>query len=76
MGTHWGWNPASGGIGWRQVTPADTITVRVIAGERPIGPGNERRPQQDSNLRSRLRRALLRKPLASIGTWKSLISGG
>ena len=38
------------------MAPADTITFRVVAGERPISPGNEKRPQQDSNLRSRLRR--------------------
>ena len=38
---------------------ADTTMIHVVAGERPIGPGNERRPQQDSNLRSRLRRPML-----------------
>ncbi len=59
MGTHRGQNSASGDIGWHYVAPADTITSRVVAGERPISPGNEERPQQDSNLRSRLRRPLL-----------------
>ena len=58
-GTHGAQNPAPGGIGWRPVARAGTITFRVVAGERPISPGNEKRPQQDSNLRSRLRRPLL-----------------
>jgi CheY-like chemotaxis protein len=58
-GTHGARNPAQGGIGWHCPAAAGTITVRVIAGERPIHPGNEKRPQQDSNLRSRLRRPLL-----------------
>ena len=51
MGTHRGQNSASGDIGWRPVAAADTIMFRVVAGERPISLGNERRPQQDSNLR-------------------------
>jgi hypothetical protein len=59
MGTHRGQNSASGDIGWRHVAPTDTITFRDVAGERPISTGNEKRPQQDSNLRSRLRRPLL-----------------
>ena len=54
---------AQGGIGWHCVAPADTITFRVVASERPINPGNEKRPQQDSNLRSRLRRALIVTPV-------------
>ena len=58
-GTHGARNTASGGVGWHHVSSAGTIAVRVVAGERPIGPGKKKRPQQDSNLRSRLRRPLL-----------------
>jgi len=67
MGTHWGRNTALGGIRWLRAAPPDTTTIRVTAGERPFGPGNGWRPQQDSNLRSRLRRALL----GGLVTWGS-----
>ena len=74
-GTHGARNPAPSGIGWRDVTPAGTVGIRVIAGERPIGPGNEKRPQQDSNLRTRLRRALTKMPLTSTDTQGQLLQG-
>jgi hypothetical protein len=65
MGTHWGRNSAPGGIGGHCMAPAGTSAARVIAGERAIGPGNKKRPQQDSNLRSRLRRALIARAMTS-----------
>ena len=74
-GTHGARNPAQGGIGWHCAAAAGTITVRVIAGERPIGPGNEKRPQQDSNLRSRLRRAHAPKALTCTDLPSNLTHG-
>jgi hypothetical protein len=44
-GTHGARNTASGGVGWHPVSSAGTTAVRVIAGDRPISPGNEKRPQ-------------------------------
>jgi hypothetical protein len=58
----WGRNPAPGAIGWLNAALAGTSAIGVIAGEGPVGPGNEKRPQQDSNLRTRLRRATQPRP--------------
>ena len=58
-GTHGARNTAPGGVGWQCMAPADTTTIHVIAGEGQIPPSHGERPQQDSNLRSRLRRPLL-----------------
>jgi hypothetical protein len=43
----------------RAVSENDINVIRVTAGQRPSDAGNNGRPQQDSNLRSRLRRPLL-----------------
>ncbi len=72
MGTHWGRNPASGRHRLAQrchrLAPSRFAS---LAGERPAGPGHDMRPQQDSNLRTRLRRPML-YPLSYGGcaTWE------
>ena len=58
-GTHWGRNPSSDGLQWHSTSENDICVIRVTAGQRPDNPANDKRPQQDSNLRSRLRRPLL-----------------
>jgi len=64
-GTHGGRNTAPGGIGGQRMALADITTIYVIAGERQFYPGQAERPQQDSNLRTRLRRALIKMTLTS-----------
>jgi hypothetical protein len=51
-----GREPSRSGEGWRAVTKRDNGHFDETAGQRPFGAGQEGRPQQDSNLRSRLRR--------------------
>src|ERR1700690_2520844 len=58
-GTHGGRNTAPGGIGGQRMALADITMIRVVAGERRFCPGHGKRPQQDSNLRTRLRRPML-----------------
>ena len=55
-GTYWGQSPSHGGICWHPVTERDNGHSSVPAGQTRKTPGNNERPQQDSNLRSRLRR--------------------
>ncbi len=52
---------------------ADITAIYVVAGERRFCPGYGGRPQQDSNLRTRLRRPML-YPLSYGGcaTWERL----
>jgi hypothetical protein len=52
-------NPSSDGIRWRQLSEAVNRAARVPAGQGQENPAHDKRPQQDSNLRSRLRRPLL-----------------
>jgi CheY-like chemotaxis protein len=70
-GTHGARNTAQSGIGWLCAAAAGISRIWIIAGERPINPGKEKRPQQDSNLRTRLRRPML-YPLSYGGcaTWE------
>ena len=65
-GTAGGRNLASEGIGWREVALHGTSGFGVSAGEGLICPGNEKRPQQDSTLRTRLRRAGTSGALTSV----------
>ena len=58
-GTHGGRNPSGDDIRRHDASENDIRVICVTAGQRPFGAGNEERPQQDSNLRSRLRRPLL-----------------
>jgi hypothetical protein len=51
-----GREPSNRGDEWRPVTKRDNGHFRETAGQRPFGAGQEGRPQQDSNLRSRLRK--------------------
>ena len=44
---------------WRAVSEDVNRTISGTAGQGTFGPGQDKRPQQDSNLRSRLRRPLL-----------------
>jgi hypothetical protein len=55
---------------------ADITTIHVIAGERQFYPGQAKRPQQDSNLRTRLRRAQIKKTLTSTNTRRGPVPGG
>jgi hypothetical protein len=48
--------PSNGGDRRPSVSENDTHVICVTAGQGPFGAGNDKRPQQDSNLRSRLRR--------------------
>ena len=52
-------NPSDDGIRWQNMSENANQPSRVLAGQGPVGAGDEGRPQQDSNLRSRLRRPLL-----------------
>jgi hypothetical protein len=52
-------NPSPGGIRRRDASENDIHVIQITAGQNPYGPATEGRPQQDSNLRSRLRRPLL-----------------
>ena len=54
-GAHGAENPSDGGIRWHDVSEAVNRPNRVPAGQDPVGAGQKGRPQQDSNLRSRLR---------------------
>jgi hypothetical protein len=52
-------NPSDDGFRWHDVSEDVKKPADVLAGQRPISAAHNRRPQQDSNLRSRLRRPLL-----------------
>ena len=52
-------NPSDDGIRWHDLSEDVKKPARVLAGQRPIDAASDVRPQQDSNLRSRLRRPLL-----------------
>jgi hypothetical protein len=52
-------NPSDDGIRWHDMSESVHQPARETAGQRPVGAGHDGRPQQDSNLRSRLRRPLL-----------------
>jgi hypothetical protein len=56
LGTYWGQSPSRDGICRHPVTEGDNEHSSVPAGQGRKMPGNSKRPQQDSNLRSRLRR--------------------
>jgi hypothetical protein len=51
--------PSSDGISWRDVSEAVNQPVSVPAGQSDVGADSTMRPQQDSNLRTRLRRPML-----------------
>jgi len=51
-----GREPSRGGDQWRTVTKRDNGHCNETAGQGRKSAGNDKRPQQDSNLRSRLRR--------------------
>ena len=56
-------NPSEDGIRQRAVSEHVNLAVSETAGQRPSGAAYGKRPQQDSNLRSRLRRAVPFKAL-------------
>jgi hypothetical protein len=58
-GAQGGRKPSRSGDQWRTVTKRDNGHFRELPGQGQERPGNGWRPQQDSNLRSRLRRPLL-----------------
>ena len=58
-GTYWGRSPSPDGIRQHSVSENDISVIRITAGQMAFDPATEWRPQQDSNLRSRLRRPLL-----------------
>lgn len=62
-GASWGayeaQHPSETSIRQHQVAKNDISVICIIAGQIASGPATEWRPQQDSNLRSRLRRPLL-----------------
>jgi hypothetical protein len=49
-------NPSADGFRWHDVSEDVKKPADVLAGQRPISAAHDKRPQQDSNLRSRLRR--------------------
>jgi hypothetical protein len=49
-------NPSDDGIRWHDMSENANQPSHVLAGQDLVGAGDEGRPQQDSNLRSRLRR--------------------
>ena len=52
-------NPSDDGIRWHEMSENVNQPTRVLAGQDPFDAAHAKRPQQDSNLRSRLRRPLL-----------------
>jgi hypothetical protein len=52
-------NPSDGGIRWHDVSEDANRAVSKTAGQGQESPDTRKRPQQDSNLRSRLRRPML-----------------
>jgi hypothetical protein len=59
-GTYLGQSPSPGGIQWHAVTKRDNGHFNKVPGQGQKSPTHDRRPQQDSNLRSRLRRRAVR----------------
>jgi hypothetical protein len=59
LGTYGGQMPSPDGICWHTVTGRNNGHSNVPAGQTRKTPAQTERPQQDSNLRSRLRRAVL-----------------
>jgi hypothetical protein len=57
--------PSSGGIREHDVSENDISVIRIPPGQKAYGPASDGRPQQDSNLRSRLRRALITRAMTS-----------
>jgi hypothetical protein len=70
-------NPSDDGIRWHDVSGDVNQPISVPAGQDRVGAVNDGRPQQDSNLRSRLRRPLL-SPLSYGGyaTWERVPVSG
>jgi hypothetical protein len=58
-GTYRGQSPSADSIRWHPASEAVNRPHRVRAGQGQESPTHDKRPQQDSNLRSRLRRPLL-----------------
>jgi hypothetical protein len=58
-GTYGGRNPSQDGIRWHDVSEAVNRPISVPAGQARISADSTMRPQQDSNLRTRLRRPML-----------------
>src|SRR5580704_15258516 len=58
-GAYGGRKPSGDGIRRHSVSEDVNQPIRVPAGQTPQSPAHDKRPQQDSNLRSRLRRPLL-----------------
>jgi hypothetical protein len=58
-GTHRGRNPSRDDIRWHGASENDISVIYIPAGQDTISADSTMRPQQDSNLRSRLRRPLL-----------------
>ena len=54
-------NPSDDNMRRHDVSENDIHVIPVPAGQRPFRAAHVKRPQQDSNLRSRLRRAILFK---------------
>jgi hypothetical protein len=70
-------HPSEDSVRWRDLSEAVNRPNRINAGPGTLDSGNDGRPQQDSNLRSRLRRPLL-SPLSYGGyaTWDRVPAGG
>jgi hypothetical protein len=60
-----GRNPSHRDNRWRTVSDRDNGHFNGTAGQSTSGAGQKGRPQQDSNLRSRLRRALIAQAMTS-----------
>ena len=58
-GAHGAQHPSDGSIRQHRVSGNDINVICITAGQMVFDPASEWRPQQDSNLRSRLRRPLL-----------------
>ena len=58
-GTYGGRNPSQDGIRWHDVSEDVLRAASVPPGQAGIGADSTMRPQQDSNLRTRLRRPML-----------------
>ena len=64
-GAHGAQHPSDGSIRQHRVSENDMCVICIYAGQMMYDPASGWRPQQDSNLRSRLRRAMAGITMAS-----------
>ena len=76
VGAYWAWNLSEGGVRCRLLSEPAVRPGRGTPDQRPFAAGKKKRPQQDSNLRTRLRRALIKMALTSVGAHRGQAQSG